>query len=74
MATGGNVTPGSAPFHSQFSAEELQAIVEEAHAAGLPVAAHGHGADGIADAVAAGVDTVEHCTFMTAEGSRIART
>jgi imidazolonepropionase-like amidohydrolase len=68
MATGGNVTPGSAPFQSQFSLEELRAIVEEAHAAGLRVAAHGHGADGIADAVTAGVDTVEHCTFMTPEG------
>ncbi|HET7724258.1 MAG TPA: amidohydrolase family protein [Propionibacteriaceae bacterium] len=68
MATGGNVTPGSAPFQSQFSLEELRALVDEAHAAGLPVAAHGHGVEGIADAVAAGVDTVEHCTFMTAEG------
>ncbi len=68
MATGGNVTPGSAPFESQFSLEELRAIVEEAHTLGLPVAAHGHGVDGIADAVAAGVDTVEHCTFMTADG------
>ncbi|RMB61769.1 metal-dependent hydrolase family protein [Tessaracoccus antarcticus] len=68
MATGGNVTPGSAPFESQFSLEELRAVVDEAHALGLPVAAHGHGVDGIADAVAAGVDTVEHCTFMTAEG------
>lgn len=68
MATGGNVTPGSALFESQFSLGELRAVVDEAHALGLPVAAHGHGVDGIADAVAAGVDTVEHCTFMTADG------
>lgn len=68
MATGGNVTPGSRPHESQFGVDELRAVVESAHAAGLPVAAHAHGAGGVADALAAGVDTIEHVTFMTEDG------
>ena len=68
MATGGNVTAGSLPHESQFGLEELRTVVDAAHAAGLPVAAHAHGTVGIADAVDAGVDTIEHCSFMTADG------
>jgi imidazolonepropionase-like amidohydrolase len=68
MATGGTVTPGSAPHESQFGVAELRAVVESAHAAGLPVAAHAHGTRGVADAATAGVDTIEHVSFMTADG------
>ena len=68
MATGGVITPGFLPHESQFGVEELRAIVAASHNAGLPVAAHAHGPDGIRDAVAAGVDSVEHCTFFTADG------
>ncbi|RXS68755.1 amidohydrolase family protein [Streptomyces sp. TM32] len=69
METGGGLTKGGPKSHeTQFSPEELTALVQEAHQAGLPVAAHAHGADGIAVAVGAGVDTLEHCTWMTAEG------
>jgi imidazolonepropionase-like amidohydrolase len=68
MATGGNVTPGSAPHESQFGVPELRRVVEAAHAAGLPVAAHAHGTSGVADAVSAGVDSIEHCSFMTEDG------
>ncbi len=68
MATGGQLTPGSAPHESQFGVTELRAVVESAHAAGLPVAAHAHGTGGVADALTAGVDTIEHCSFMSAEG------
>ncbi|MER6952549.1 amidohydrolase family protein [Streptomyces sp. NPDC000618] len=69
MVTGGGLTKeGPKSWQSQFSAEELQALVDEAHQAGVPVAAHAHGADGIAAAVEAGVDTIEHCTWMTADG------
>ncbi|MGP3769897.1 amidohydrolase family protein [Streptomyces sp. SDT5-1] len=72
MATGGGLTKGGADsWESQFSDEELAAIVDEAHRAGLPVAAHAHGVDGIAAAVAAGVDSVEHCTWMTADGFEV---
>ena len=45
-----------------------RAIVDEAHRQGLPVTVHAHGARSIADSVAAGVDGIEHATFMTAEG------
>ena len=68
MATGGNLTPGSAPHESQFGLAELRAVVEAAHAAGLPVAAHAHGTQGVSDALDARVDTIEHCSFMTADG------
>jgi imidazolonepropionase-like amidohydrolase len=68
MASGGNVTPGSLPHESQFGAEELRAIVEEAHRHGLPVTAHAHGPGSIADAVTAGADGIEHATFITADG------
>ncbi|MGW6558503.1 amidohydrolase family protein [Streptomyces hydrogenans] len=69
MVTGGGLTKdGPKSWESQFSPEELAVLVEEAHAAGLPVAAHAHGTPGIAAAVAAGVDTIEHCTWMTGDG------
>ncbi|MCY0940187.1 MULTISPECIES: amidohydrolase family protein [Streptomyces] len=69
MAGGGGLTKGGAPsWKSQFGAEELTVVVEEAHRAGLKVAAHAHGTDAITDAVAAGVDTIEHCTWMTEDG------
>ncbi|MGP4003646.1 amidohydrolase family protein [Streptomyces sp. 8N706] len=69
MATGGGLTKGGPPiWKSQFTPAELRLVVEEARRAGLPVAAHAHGTDGIAAAVAAGVDTIEHCTWMAEEG------
>jgi len=68
MASGGNVTPGSLAHVSQFDADALRAIVEEAHHQGLPVTVHAHSARSIADATAAGVDGIEHATFMTADG------
>jgi imidazolonepropionase-like amidohydrolase len=68
MATGGNVTPGSQPHESQFGVAELRAVVDAAHAEGLPVAAHAHGTAGVTDAIAAGVDTIEHASFMSADG------
>ncbi|MGW1374722.1 amidohydrolase family protein [Streptomyces sp. NPDC002446] len=72
METGGGLTKGGAASHeTQFTPEELGALVEEARAAGLPVAAHAHGVDGIAAAVEAGVDTIEHCTWMTADGIEV---
>ncbi|MFJ8931543.1 amidohydrolase family protein [Streptomyces sp. NPDC102364] len=69
METGGGLTKGGAKsWESQFSHEELAALVDAAHTAGLPVAAHAHGVDGITAAVEAGVDTIEHCTWMTPDG------
>ncbi|MFE7462586.1 amidohydrolase family protein [Streptomyces sp. NPDC057499] len=69
MVTGGGLTKDGPKSHqSQFSAEELAALVDEAHKAGVPVAAHAHGSDGITAAVKAGVDTIEHCTWMSGDG------
>lgn len=69
MSTGGFMTPGSAPWHAQFEVEQLRAAVEEAHRVGKRVAAHAHGVAGIERALAAGVDTLEHCSFVHADGS-----
>jgi imidazolonepropionase-like amidohydrolase len=51
----------------QYSNEELRAIVDEAHRAGLRVAAHAHGDDGIRAAIEAGIDCIEHGSLMTDE-------
>ncbi|HVV12558.1 amidohydrolase family protein [Amycolatopsis sp.] len=69
MVTGGHTTEGSRAWRTQFDRAELAAAVDEAHALGLPVAAHAHGTGGIALAVDCGVDTLEHCTWQTEDGS-----
>jgi imidazolonepropionase-like amidohydrolase len=68
MVSGGNLTPGSQPHESQYDLAALRIVADEAHRAGLPTAAHVHGAQAVADAVAAGFDTLEHVTFFTAGG------
>ncbi|GAA3666459.1 metal-dependent hydrolase family protein [Microbacterium marinilacus] len=68
MSTGGYMTPGSAPWHTQFTDGQLAAIVGEAHRLGKQVAAHCHGVEGIRAALAAGVDTLEHCSFTSPDG------
>jgi imidazolonepropionase-like amidohydrolase len=68
MASGGALTPGTRPEVGQFGPDELRDAVDEAHRLGLPVTAHAHGTGAIVDAVAAGVDGLEHVTFANAEG------
>ncbi len=68
MATGGFLTTGSAPWSAQFTTAELSAVTREAHRLGMRVAAHAHGTEGIARAVAAGADTIEHCSFAGPDG------
>jgi imidazolonepropionase-like amidohydrolase len=68
MVTGGALTPTFPMWVSQFTAEDVAAVVATAHALALPVAAHCHGVEGTAQALEAGVDTIEHCTFFTANG------
>jgi imidazolonepropionase-like amidohydrolase len=67
IATGGVMTPGVEPGAQQLTLEELAAGIEEAHKAGRTTAAHAHGADGIKAAVLAGIDSIEHGSFMTDE-------
>ncbi|MFZ0118416.1 MAG: amidohydrolase family protein [Pseudonocardiaceae bacterium] len=70
MVSGGSMTPGGAEmWQPQFSTGELRTAVEEAHRLGLPVAAHAHGTSSIRRAVDAGVDTIEHCTWLTGPGT-----
>jgi imidazolonepropionase-like amidohydrolase len=64
MATGGGMTPGTNTTRAQFTVEELEALVGEAHRRHLKVAAHAHGVAGIRNAVTAGVNTIEHCTWV----------
>ena len=66
-ATGGVLSKGDSPEATQFSDEEIRAVVIEAHRLGRKVAAHAHGAAGIKQAVLAGVDSIEHGSFIDAE-------
>ncbi|MCB1644128.1 MAG: amidohydrolase family protein [Pseudomonadales bacterium] len=68
MATGGNLTPGSKPSDSQFDEKRLSGVVSLAGQAGLLTAAHCHGAQGIGEAVRAGINTIEHCSWVGEEG------
>ncbi|HET7208103.1 MAG TPA: amidohydrolase family protein [Terriglobales bacterium] len=63
-ATGGVLSKGDDPNHSQFTLEEMKAIVAEAHRLGRKVAAHAHGAEGVRWASEAGVDSIEHGHLM----------
>jgi imidazolonepropionase-like amidohydrolase len=67
MATGGVLSEGDNPELAQFSLEEMKAIVETAHGLGRKVAAHAHGALGIKNAVLAGVDSIEHGSYINDE-------
>jgi imidazolonepropionase-like amidohydrolase len=67
IATGGVMTPDVEPGAQQLSLEELTAGIEEAHKANRTTAAHAHGADGIKAAILAGIDSIEHGSFMTDE-------
>ncbi|MCY3886645.1 MAG: amidohydrolase family protein [Chloroflexi bacterium] len=67
MASGGVVGAGLGPHSVQFSEEEMRVAANEAHGAGLKIAAHAHGAGSIRNAVRGGVDTVEHGSFLTEE-------
>ena len=68
MASGGNMTPGTDVAACQFTLDELRCVVEEAHGLGLPVTAHAHALAAVEQAVEAGVDGIEHCTCLTADG------
>jgi imidazolonepropionase-like amidohydrolase len=63
-ATGGVMSKGDDPHASQYTQEEMRAIVADAHRLGRKVAAHAHGAEGVRWASDAGVDSVEHGHLM----------
>ncbi len=66
-ATGGVLSKGDDPQASQFTLEEMQAIVADAHRLGRKVAAHAHGAQGILWATEGGVDSIEHGSYINDE-------
>lgn len=68
MVTGGRMTPGTDPLRFEIPEATLAAIVDEAHRLGVTVAAHALSTAGVRAAVAARVDTIEHGTFISAQG------
>jgi imidazolonepropionase-like amidohydrolase len=66
-ATGGVLSKGDDPQASQYTLEEMRAIVADAHRLGRKVAAHAHGAQGILWAAEAGVDSIEHGSYINDE-------
>jgi len=69
MATGGVLDPGTRGLEQHFTDAEMKGIVDMAHASGLKVAAHAHGTRGILGATLAGVDSIEHGTFIDQAGA-----
>jgi imidazolonepropionase-like amidohydrolase len=72
-ASGGVLSKGDLPGTSQYSLEEMKAIVEEAHKLGRKVAAHAHGTESIKDAIRAGADSIEHSSLIDEEGIALAK-
>ena len=67
MATGGAATPGQDVNASQLTIEEMKAAVDAAHALGRTAAAHCHGTGGIKNSILAGMDSIEHGTYLDEE-------
>lgn len=70
-ATGGVLSEGDAVGATQYTYEELKAMVDEANKLERKVAAHAHGTEGIKIAVRAGVSSIEHGSFLDEEGARM---
>ena len=70
-ATGGVLSLAANGRNPQFTEEEIRAVVETAHDYGFTVAVHAHGPEGMKRAIRAGVDTIEHGTYMDEEAMRL---
>ena len=70
-ATGGVFSKGTKVGMTQYTLEEMQAIVDESHMHDRKVAAHAHGNAGIKRAIRAGVDSIEHASFLDREAIRM---
>lgn len=71
MSTGGVLTPGIGAQRSAFTVEQLEAAIDEAHEAGIRVATHAIGSEGIVRALRAGVDSVEHGCYLSDEALKL---
>nr|WP_314443203.1 amidohydrolase family protein [uncultured Sphingomonas sp.] len=72
-ATGGVFSRNTEPGAQQMTFEELKMAADEAHMLGMKVAAHAHGTEGIKAAIRAGIDTIEHASFLDDEAIRLAK-
>ncbi len=72
-ATGGVLSKGDSVGGQQYTLEEMQALVAEAHQHDRKVAAHAHGTEGIKTAIIAGVDSIEHSSLIDEEGIELAK-
>ncbi len=72
-ASGGVLSKGDAVGAPQYTIEEMTAIANEAHRQGKKVAAHAHGTLSIKEAIASGVDSIEHSSLIDDEGIRMAK-
>ncbi|MEE8278177.1 MAG: amidohydrolase family protein [Thermoanaerobaculia bacterium] len=70
-ATGGVLSVAKSGLNPQFTDQELRAVVETARDYGFHVAAHAHGAEGMKRAIRAGVQSIEHGTYMDAEAMEL---
>ncbi len=73
IASGAVFAFGGVPGDPEMTQDEIAAVVEVAHRAGLKVAAHAHGARSIRESILAGVDTIEHASLMDDAGIELAR-
>jgi len=73
LATGGVLSRGDKPGAPQYTLEELKVAAETAHMGGRKIAAHAHGAEGIKNAILAGIDSIEHGSLVDDEGIRLAK-
>lgn len=72
-STGGVFSKGTVPGAEQNTVEEIAAIVAEAHQRGVKVASHAHGTQGIKNAIKAGVDTIEHASYLDKDAIDMAK-
>ena len=71
-ATGGVFSKGTKVGIQQLTFEEIKSAVDETHMRGLVIAAHAHGTNGIKASIKAGIDSIEHCSFMDQEAIDLA--
>jgi imidazolonepropionase-like amidohydrolase len=72
LASGAVLAYGGVPGAPEMTPEEITAVVEVAHEAGIPVTAHAHGAQSVKNAILAGVDSIEHASLVDDEGIQLA--
>jgi imidazolonepropionase-like amidohydrolase len=74
IATGGVLTKGAVPGNAQLLPDELESAISEAHRHGLRVASHAIGAEGIKNALRAGIDSIEHGHMLDDEALELFKT